>query len=241
MNKIIFAIVLSLSAGLSLAQAQVKSFGCAANGAIAKQQAQEIIAKVQAHYASIDSLQGGFRQDSYVAALDEGELSSGEMVFAKPGKMRWSYKQPRAQEVVVRDGELWIYQPDKEQVMIDDIRSALLSALPISFMMGLGNLNRDFELVSACRSAERGVVLKLKPRSAGGAAKGQEEGLEGFDLLVDQEKNIPNGAKITSVGGNVTAIVFENLVLNRPGLDSSRFVLEYPKGVDILDRRAQAR
>jgi outer membrane lipoprotein-sorting protein len=164
------------------------------------------------------------------------------MLFAKPGKMRWSYKQPRAQEVVVRDDELWIYQPDKGQVMIDDIRSALLSALPISFMMGLGNLGRDFELVSACRSAERGVVIKLKPKAASGApSKGQEEGLEGFDLLVDHEKDLPKGAKITSVGGNVTAIVFENLVLNPSGLTPERFVLEYPKGVDLLDRRAQGR
>jgi len=194
-----------------------------------------ILEKVQVHYSAIESMQGSFRQDSYVAALDEGEASSGAMVFAKPGKMRWSYKTPREQEVVIRDGELWMYQPDKGQVMIDSVGAVLLSALPVSFMMGIGNVTKDFDLVSACR-AQGGVALNLVPHKAAGQS-GKEEALEGFVLLVDQQKNVPQGAKISSVGGNVTAIVFENLQLNVPGVNSNRFVLEYPKGVDILDRR----
>jgi outer membrane lipoprotein carrier protein len=161
------------------------------------------------------------------------------MVFAKPGKMRWSYKTPRIQEVIVRDGELWMYQPDKEQVLIDDIGNVLLSALPISFLMGIGNVTKDFDLVSACRSSA-GLVVKLVPHNKETKA-GATEGLEGFDLLVDEAKSLPQGAKITSVGGNVTAIVFENLQLNSSGPGQERFVLEYPNGVDILDRRVKAK
>jgi outer membrane lipoprotein-sorting protein len=160
------------------------------------------------------------------------------MIFAKPGKMRWSYTKPRPQEVVVRNGELWMYQPDKGQVMIDDIGNVLLSALPISFLMGIGNVTKDFDLVSACRG-KSGVVVKLVPREKG-VKKGESEGLEGFDLLVDEAKNLPQGAKITSVGGNVTAILFENLQLNQLSEEGNRFVLEYPKGVDILDRRLRS-
>jgi outer membrane lipoprotein carrier protein len=185
-------------------------------------------------------MSGGFKQDSFVAALDEGEQSSGEMKFAKPGKMRWSYKQPRLQEVVIRAGELWMYQPDKGQVMIDDIGAVLLSALPISFLMGIGNVTKDFDLVSACRGPD-GVIIKLVPHGKAGGERDEREGLEGFDLLVDEGKSLPKGAKITSVGGNVTAIVFENLQLNRDLGGGERFVLEYPKGVDILDRRTSAK
>jgi outer membrane lipoprotein carrier protein len=210
-----------------------KAFKCSAGaGTLSRDQGNAILAKVQETYSKIDSIQGRFLQESYVAALDEGEESSGEMVFAKPGKMRWSYKDPRPQEVVIRDEELWMYQPDKGQVMIDSVGKVLMSALPVSFLMGMGNLAQDFELVSACQG-KSGAILSLIPVDK----TGKEEALEGFVLLVDREKNLPKGAKINSVGGNVTAILFENQQVNGPVVNSQRFVLEYPKGVDILDRR----
>jgi outer membrane lipoprotein carrier protein len=212
-------------------------FSCSsAAAAINQAQGRMVLEQVQSHYSSIESMQGNFHQDSYVAALDEGEVSSGTMVFAKPGKMRWSYKTPRQQEVVIRDGELWMYQPDKGQVMIDSIGAVLLSALPVSFLMGIGNVTKDFDFVSACRTSA-GIAVSLVPHKDG-ASTGKEEALEGFTLLVDETKNVPKGAKIISVGGNTTAIVFENLQLNVPGIAPGRFVLEYPKGVDILDRRS---
>lgn len=210
-----------------------KAFKCLSRGGqLSADTGRAVLGKVQEAYSKIDSLQGSFTQESYVAALDEGEESSGEMVFAKPGKMRWSYKTPRSQEVVIRDEELWMYQPDKGQVMIDSVGKVLMSALPVSFLMGLGNLSEDFELISACQGTS-GTILNLVPRDK----NGKEEALEGFILLVDEDKNLPRGAKINSVGGNITAILFKNQQVNGAGVVSQRFVLEYPKGVDILDRR----
>jgi outer membrane lipoprotein carrier protein len=237
-SLVCIAMFISAYAWCAEAQAQTKAFECSASGAIAVPQALAILDKVQAQYVGIDSMQGSFTQSSYVAALDEGEDSSGEMIFAKPGRMRWSYKNPREQEVVIRDQELWMYQPDKGQVMIDDIRQVLLSALPISFMMGIGNLAKDFDLSSACHSPE-GTVLRLVPHKKEAAA-GQGDELSGFDLLVDPVKNVPIGAKIASLGGNTTAILFKNLQLKVDSLPPGTFVLEYPKGVDVLDRRIKA-
>jgi outer membrane lipoprotein carrier protein len=223
---------------VSVGNAQLKSFECDKKGTIDPKRAEAILEKVQAQYAQIQTMRGTFRQDSYVAALDEGEQSSGSMVFSKPGMMRWSYKVPRPQEVVIRNGELWMYQPDKGQVMIDDIGNVLLSALPISFLMGIGNVTKDFTLTSACHG-DQGVILRLAPRATGKDTK-EGEGLAGFDLLVDAAKNTPTGAKITSLGGNITGIVFENLDLRADSVPSGTFVLEYPKGVDVLDRRLKA-
>ena len=240
MNKQVSLLSLILALWLVpwCASAQTRDFECRTRSSLSSDEARSILAKVQDRYTAIESMKGVFRQDSYVAALDEGEKSSGEMIFAKPGRMRWSYKKPREQEVVIRDQELWMYQPDKAQVFIDDIGNVLLSALPISFLMGLGNITRDFDLDSACRSSA-GTVLKLRPRKSEGEP-GSGDGLAGFDLLVDESKNLPVGAKIESLGGNITAIVFENLELRPANIPSSTFVLEYPKGVDILDRRVKA-
>jgi outer membrane lipoprotein carrier protein len=193
------------------------------------------LGKVQSTYASIETLHGGFRQDSYVAALDEQESSSGEMWFGKPGKMRWVYAKPRPQTVVINGGTLWLYQPENRQVVIDDIGNVLLSSLPVSFMMGLGNLSRDFDLKGACKGSE-GVVLQLVPRKKE-EKEGQGDSLDGFDLLVDAEQALPKGAKISSLGGNTTEIVFSNLSTKGGSQPAGRFVLEYPKGVDVMDRR----
>jgi len=219
----------------SSGEAQMRAFSCPSGKKLSTAEGKALLQKVQERYSHIESLRGQFNQESYVAALDEGEGSSGDMIFAKPGKMRWTYKVPREQEVVIRDRELWLYQVDKQQVMIDDIGQVLLSNLPVSFMMGLGNVTRDFELKGACRGAE-GVVLSLVPQKSR-AETDKTDALEGFDLLVDESQNVPKGAKITSLGGNITAIVFDKLKVGGDPVEARIFVLDLPKGVDVMDRR----
>jgi outer membrane lipoprotein carrier protein len=217
------------------AHAEGRAFVCSKSSELSSTEARELLGKVQSTYASIETLHGGFKQDSYVAALDEQETSSGEMWFGKPGKMRWVYAKPRPQTVVINGGTLWLYQPENRQVVIDDIGNVLLSSLPVSFMMGLGNLSRDFELKGACKGSE-GVVLQLVPHKKG-EKEGQGDSLDGFDLLVDAAQGLPKGAKISSLGGNTTEIVFSDLSTKEGGQPEGRFVLEYPKGVDVMDRR----
>ena len=230
-----FVCVVALGLLAQTSAAQGKAFECSQGSEMPSAEARQLLAKVQTTYASIETLHGNFKQDSYVAALDEQETSSGEMWFGKPGKMRWVYAKPRPQTVVINGGTLWLYQPENRQVVIDDIGNVLLSSLPVSFMMGLGNLSRDFELKGACRTGE-GVVLRLIPQKKEGRSD-QGEALEGFDLLVDAAQGLPKGAKISSLGGNVTAIVFSDLSTTGGGQPAGRFVLEYPKGVDVMDRR----
>jgi outer membrane lipoprotein carrier protein len=230
-----FVCVVALGMLVKTSAAQGTAFECSQGSEMPSTEAQQLLAKVQTTYASIETLHGNFKQDSYVAALDEQETSSGEMWFGKPGKMRWVYAKPRPQTVVINGGTLWLYQPENRQVVIDDIGNVLLSSLPVSFMMGLGNLSRDFELKGACRTGE-GVVLRLIPQKKEGRSD-QGEALEGFDLLVDAAQGLPKGAKISSLGGNETAIVFSELSTKGGIQPAGRFVLEYPKGVDVMDRR----
>lgn len=232
-------VTVALLASASPADAQMKSFECNEKHELSRGEGEELLKKVQNAYAEVETLRGGFRQDSYVAALDEHETSMGEMWFAKPGKMRWVYSQPRPQTVVINKGILWLYQPDKQQVLIDDVGQVFLSSLPVSFMMGLGNLAKDFDLTGACRGSD-GVILHLAPHKKTGNTPGGEElndTLEGFDLLVDSDQSLPKGAKISSLGGNVTAIIFQGLKGQGASSDPDRFVLQYPKGVDVMDKR----
>lgn len=216
--------------------AQSRAFECGSSKEISESEGAALLERVQRTYASLSVLHGQFEQDSYLAALDTSESSSGEMWFEKPGKMRWVYKTPKSQIVIIRDGTLWLYQIDKKQVMIDDIGEVLLSDLPVAFLMGIGNLSRDFTFTKACRSKD-GVVLSLVPKSKGDGDDSARNELQGFDLLIDEGQSLPKGARVTSVGGNMTAIVFRNVSTKETAPDASRFVLTYPNGVDVMDRR----
>lgn len=230
-----------LTAYSNLVSAQMRAFECYPDQKLAEEDGKAVMSRVQVRYMDIATLHGEFSQESYVAALDHGEQSSGQMWFSKPGQMRWEYEEPRAQSVIIRDNTLWLYQPDKGQVMIDDISDVLLSQLPVAFMSGLGNLSKDFSFKGACKSPE-GIVLSLVPKPAKKGRGAKESGvgndeLEGFELLVSPGQNLPQGARVTSLGGNVTAIVFRHTKTSGVEIKPSTFVLDYPNGVDIMDRR----
>lgn len=248
---IFLSAIILLSFGSTEVSAQVSSFSCEKGRPLPASDAARLVDAVQTSYSKVSASTGKFTQESYLAALDTSEVSSGEMWFQKPGKMRWSYKEPRPQEVVVADNTMWVYQVDKGQVMVDSIQAALLSDLPIAFLMGLGDLARDFEVKGGCRTP-KGVVLSLVPRpknpknasqngsnSGGDGTDPAESELSGFDLLVDEGAALPKGAMVTALGGNVTAIVFEKLKSEGITPPAGTFVLEYPNGVDVVDRRVQ--
>lgn len=235
--EVALAVVMWWGGALQQAVAQSSAFECLAGKKMTDSQGRALVERVQTRYATLSVMHGTFRQDSFVAALEQSESSVGEVWFAKPGKMRWEYTRPQPQTVIIKGEELWLYQPDKSQVLVDDIHQVLLSALPVAFMMGVGNLTRDFDYRGACVS-DAGVVVTLEPRKKASDSGNTSEGLEGFLLLVDEAKSIPKGAKITSLGGNVTGIVFNNLATDLVSVTPRTFVLEYPKGVDVVDRRA---
>lgn len=191
--------------------------------------AARILYDVQTAYGSVSSLEATFVQDSYLAALDVSERSSGTMIYERPGRMRWEYTAPEPQSFVVRDGTVWFYQPRERQVLIDEFRDVLISDIPVSFLMGLGQLTKDFSVLRACVSGGS-TVLELKPSGAEGG-----EQLQGFILVVD-EKRLPLGARVTDVGGNTTAIRLADRKLNRT-IPADSFQVTIPPGTDVNDQR----
>jgi len=192
-----------------------------------------LLAEVQATYGRTQTLRARFVQDSYLAALDASERSSGQVWFEKPGRMRWEYESPEKQLFVVREETVWLYQPESNQVLIDRFRNVLISDLPVSFLLGLGSLATDFTLRKACSTAAGGAVLDLAPRAGG--KQSASDTLAGFVLLVDAGR-MPSGANVVDVGGNITAIRLLEVTPN-VAIDSARFKVEFPAGTDINDQR----
>ena len=223
------AIVTIHSASLQQAAAERPEFTCSSD--VAAKDRPALVSKVQSSYQQISDLQARFTQESYFLGLNKRVSSDGEVFFKKPGMMDWRYEQPEEQRFVADGKTLWFFQPDLNQVTIGKFENAFNSSLPVSFLLGLGNLSEKFTASSACHTSGNRVVLRLQPVQA-------DPTLEQFLLVIDKNTGMPIGARVVDVGGNETTILFEH-ISTALVLDTKQFTYEIPRGVDILDQRTQ--
>jgi outer membrane lipoprotein carrier protein len=194
---------------------------------------QDLAQRVQATYGQTRDLTARFTQEATSAVLGRTQTAEGTVSLKKPGKMRWDYagKGGREGQVLVSDGRtLWIYNPDDKSVLRDDIGGAL-ERTPLAFLMGLGELTRDFDVARAEPSVALGrpgdVVLALTPRQPLAA-------LQELYLAVDPKRALVTAALIVDPFGNRTRIVFDRIRTN-VGLPDSRFAFAVPPGVQVVE------
>jgi outer membrane lipoprotein carrier protein len=212
--------------------AQVKdAFVC--KGVYALENAKTLTEKMQKKYEAVPRLSALFSQESFLAALEASETSAGGVSFEKPGKMKWEYTTPSQQTFLVKDDALWFYQPEDNQIVIDSFDKVLISELPVAFLMGLGNLSRDFTISSACKTSE-GVALTFHPSK--GKEKKKNEGLSRLVLLTSEQNPLPQGAQVVDVGNNVTSILLTDITSHKE-YAPDHFTVTYPSTVDVQDRR----
>lgn len=242
-----FTLVYSLMSGVfgrfpAPAHAQARAFDCVKKLEVGEGKRE--VEKVQEAYGKLSTLKAHFSQESYLAALDISERSEGTVTFRKPGLMKWRYEKPQAQTFLVKENIVWFYQPVDNQVTIDKFADILISDVPVAFLMGLGDLARDFELRSGC-DVVSGIVLEMVPKKGGREATissnksevGDGEGLRQFFLLTNRDDHLPRGAKVVDIGGNMTSLLLDSLE-PQISLEPTEFDPDYPAGVDIIDRRA---
>ena len=230
MNIILRSIVASAFLFSLDVSAQSRSFDCVGN----KNASKSTLVEVQSRYQSLNSVEATFEQESYLASLDVSEISQGNVYFEKPGKMRWDYKDPEVQSFLLSNGIAYFYQPDEKQLIIDKLTDVLITDVPVSFIMGLGNLDKDFNLVSSC-AGSTGEVLTLKPKSK---KTDGEVTLKELKLLVRQGDSFPAGGRVVDSSGNVTSVLFRQPKVNSV-IRKEIFSTDFPKGIDVHDRRVK--
>jgi outer membrane lipoprotein carrier protein len=169
--------------------------------------------KLQERYESTRTLTADFRQTIESPTLTSPLETHGTLAFEKPNRMRWDYAAPDAQ-LIVGDGEtLWIYQPDEKQVIRAPLDKAFRATTPVTFLAGLGRLDRDFETTLEKDEPER-WTLKLVPKQDSGIGTIEE-------------------ARITDPLGTTTRIILSNERRNVT-LDGALFHFSPPSGVDVV-------
>jgi outer membrane lipoprotein-sorting protein len=196
---------LSIFLSLSLsANAFAGAFACIDNSKLSDIEAQRKADLLQHTYSKVKWFSARFEQDSYLAALDMSESSSGQVWFHNPGEMKWHYKLPEEQIFVLRKQSLWLYQKSHEQVFIDELKSVLSSDLPVAFLMGIGDLQESFQLLGGCETPS-GFALEFVPKTS---APADTNALQQITLLVEKKRNLPIGAIIFDPAGNRNQFLF---------------------------------
>jgi outer membrane lipoprotein carrier protein len=140
--------------------------GRAAADSPADLSADAIADKVQAFYDQAKTYQAAFKQRYTIYAYNRTKDSTGQVVFAKPGKMRWTYTNNG--NVVVSDGrELKIYERDNRQMYQQKVDKTQYPAA-LTFLLGNGSIKQEFilsKLDSAQLQFPGGYVLMGTPKS----------------------------------------------------------------------------
>jgi outer membrane lipoprotein carrier protein len=109
----------------------------------------QAIFAVQAFYDRSQTFKSDFQQKFWVKAYNHEKSSSGQVTFAKPGKMDWVYSSPRGNRVVSDGNVIKVYEAENKQMYEQPIAKSQYPAA-LSFLTGTGKLEDsfDFEIVS---------------------------------------------------------------------------------------------
>jgi outer membrane lipoprotein carrier protein len=182
-----------------------------------------LLARLQRHYEQTKSFRASFKETVARVGAPPQERS-GTVYYRKPGRVRFEFGAPQP-ETIVSDGKLlYDYDPGLNQVMETPLRNAIKTQAIAGFLLGVGNVARDFEASRPAKSANDGLIhLILTPKSGGNALA---IGLEPQTLNIER-------LKLGDALGNVTTISFSGIETNI-AIEPSRFEFKTPVGADVV-------
>lgn len=188
----------------------------------------------QAHAAGVDQLRsfltqtnsarGGFVQRVTAReGVKSQPAASGQFVFQRPGKFRWTYEKPYEQLIVADGQRLVMFDKDLNQATIRKLQASLPSS-PASILFGSNEFEKEFEVSDAgVRDGLEWIVAK--PRAKDTTFERIEIGFR---------NGLPQAMLLADGFGQLTQLTFSNVERN-PKLDADAFRFTPPKGADVLE------
>jgi outer membrane lipoprotein carrier protein len=188
--------------------------------------ADPIVDRLQKNYDATVDFIADFQQETAVKTLNRKLKASGKLYFKRPGKMLWRYEEPKGQFVLADGKNLYFYQPEQDQVIKSPLKNAFRSDIPLSFLLGLGNLKKDFTATLKA-TEDNQHVIRLEPRGEFG---GFSEVLVG----VDRNSSDIDWISVRDAAANLTTIRFSDM-RKGVGVQESLFHFQVPDGADIVE------
>lgn len=154
--------------------------------------------------------------------LEESEI---QMLLKKPDGFYWETLTPFPELIVTDGSTLWNYQPDLEQVVIEDWDSSR-SELAAQLLSGnIESLDGDYTIENVTSSESEHQEFELTPRSADNVYQ-----LISINFMRDELESI----YLNSKNGQQTVWRFENVIRNR-AISDAQFQFVPPENIEIIE------
>jgi outer membrane lipoprotein carrier protein len=134
--------------------------------------------------------------------------------------MRWDYEEPEKKTIAVAESRLTQYEPEANQAYVDERFDASAMSAAVTFLLGRGNLEAEFDL-----SPGAAGTLVLRPKKP-------DPRVESVTLTVGPQGEV-TATRVVDGSGNENAIVLERVERN-VRLQDSDFEVRLPEGVHRL-------
>ena len=181
--------------------------------------------QLQSWLKQIISFDAKFTQSTYDQHQGLISKGSGSFQYKRPNLVRWITHHPVEQHIIINGKNIWVYDPDLEQVLVDNYSSASLSASPLFKLLDTGD---DLvTLYSIQRSVDENKKTTFKL-----TAKLQNEPIKAIEIsfLAGILKSLS-----LHTHDQVSHFFFLNQSVNSM-IDTSNFSFKIPLNTDVIDR-----
>lgn len=221
-------LVLATAAALAVTSVHGTSMADAAPAAPAAPTAATVVGNVQTFYNATTTFSADFTQTYLVKAYNQTKTSQGHVIFSKPGKMDWTYKDPAGNRIVSDGSLLRVYEAANKQMYEQNVTQSQYPAA-LAFLTGQGELAKlfNFQLLDgATMQFPGGWVLVGDPITPTPA---YTKVLFYVDAATSQVRRV----LILDGQGNRNRFDFAAPVVNQP-VPATQFVFTPPAGTTIV-------
>lgn len=168
------------------------------------------------------TLTGRFSQLTLDGSGVNLQESTGEMALKRPGQFRWHTDAPMEQLLVSDGKQVWLYDPDLEQVTIQQLDQRLTHTPALLLSGDVSKISENFDISHQETSGVVDFVLKPKARDTL------------FDnLRLSFRNGVINDMQLIDSVGQRTNILFSGVRVNPP-LEQKLFSFQPPPGTDVI-------
>ncbi|WP_106478616.1 outer membrane lipoprotein chaperone LolA [Phytohalomonas tamaricis] len=159
-----------------------------------------------------------------VDSVNSGSLQNakGHMWLSRPGKFRWEVSAPYRQTVVSDGQQVFLYDPDLEQVSIRPLDQRVTHTPALLLSGQASELTANYGV--SRRQQGTTEIFTLSPKSP-------DTLFEELEMTFNSEQLA--GLELSDSTGQRTAINFRN-VKNNPSINNDRFNFHIPTGADVI-------
>lgn len=189
--------------------------------------AQDALQDLDALLESISTLRADVTQ--LIVESDGGilEESTIQMRLLKPDGFYWETISPFPELIVTNGKLLWNYQPDLEQVVIEDWDTSR-SELAAQLLNGeTRNLAEEYSISKGTEASGEHAEFRLEPKASDS---------EYSEITISFIRNELDAIFLNNKNGQKTAWQFSNVQRNEP-IQAELFEFVPPEGVEVIENR----